>query len=245
MTEKSSKKEIVSKTAAMFEEDAGGGLENVTPEDLIIPQLKIAQKTNKEVDENDGAYITGLQVGDIMNNITGEIYRSDKGIAVIPIAYKRVFLEFRTRDEGGGFIALHENPGILSETTRTKGLDLLPSGNYIQTTANHYVLLIEDGKAVPVMIAMSSTQLKKSRRWLANMTSIRMTKQDGGSYTPPSYSHTYQMTTVPEKNDKGSWYGWKIDLVGEVEDVSLYTQAKSFAASVNEPQLTESEDVPF
>lgn len=245
MNEKSSTKEIVSSAAEMFAEDAGAGLENVTPEDLIIPQLKIAQKTSKEVDANDGSYLPGIQVGDIMNNITGEVYRSDKGITVVPIAYKRVFLEFKPREVGGGFIALHENPGILSETTRTKGLDLLASGNYIQTTANHYVLLVEDGKAVPVMIAMSSTQLKKSRRWLANMTSIRKTTKDGMSYTPPSYSHLYQLTTVPEKNDKGSWYGWKIDLVGEVEDVALYNQAKAFAVTVNEPQLTEPEDVPF
>ena len=65
------------------------------------------------------------------------------------------------------------------------------------------------------------------------------------SYTPPSYSHLYQLTTVPEKNDKGSWYGWKIDLLSEVEEVALYNQAKAFAATVNEPQLTEPEDVPF
>ena len=53
MNEKSSTKEIVSSAAEMFAEDAGAGLENVTPEDLIIPQLKIAQKTSKEVDANE------------------------------------------------------------------------------------------------------------------------------------------------------------------------------------------------
>ena len=85
--------EIVSLNAQMAE-DAGAGLENVTPEDLIIPQIKIAQKTNSQVDENDGAFIAGLQIGDIMNTITGEFYRGDQVVQVIPIAYKRVFLEF-------------------------------------------------------------------------------------------------------------------------------------------------------
>ena len=120
MNEKSLTKEIVSSAAEMFAEDAGAGLENVTPEDLIIPQLKIAQKTSKEVDANDGSYLPGIQVGDIMNNITGEVYRSDKGITVVPIAYKRVFLEFKPREVGGGFIALHENPGILSKQPERK-----------------------------------------------------------------------------------------------------------------------------
>ena len=92
MEDKTTTNEIVSLNAQMAE-DAGAGLENVTPEDLIIPQIKIAQKTNKEVDENDGAFIAGLQIGDIMNTITGEFYRGDQGVQVVPIAYKRVFLE--------------------------------------------------------------------------------------------------------------------------------------------------------
>ncbi len=238
--------EIVSLNAQMAE-DAGAGLENVTPEDLIIPQVKIAQKTNKEVDENDGAFIAGLQIGDIMNTITGEFYRGDQGVQVVPIAYKRVFLEFIDRDAGGGFVALHENPGVLANTTRNnKGLDALPNGNYIQTTANHYVLMVHENKTVPLMVAMSSTQLKKSRRWLANMTAIRKTTKDGKTYTPASYSHIYQLTTVPEKNSKGTWYGWKIDMVSEVTDVAIYNQAKSFAQSINAQGISEetSEETP-
>ena len=82
--------QVTSISADTFSQDAGAGLENVTPEDLIIPQLKIAQKTNKEVDENDGAYIPGVQIGDIMNNITGEFYGGDEGITVVPVAYKRI-----------------------------------------------------------------------------------------------------------------------------------------------------------
>jgi hypothetical protein len=86
--------QVTAISAAILSQDAGVGLENVTPEDLIIPQLKIAQKTNKEVDENDGAFIPGVQIGDVMNNITSEFYGGDEGITVIPVAYKRVYLEF-------------------------------------------------------------------------------------------------------------------------------------------------------
>ncbi len=245
---KNTKKEITTISAETFAEDAGAGLENVTPDDLIIPQLKIAQKTNKEVDENDGSFIPGLQVGDIMNNITGEYCRGDQGVTVVPLAYKRVYLEFVDRDAGGGFVTIHENPGILSETTRNnKGQDELQNGNYIQTTANHYVLLVQNGKTTPVMIAMASTQLKKSRRWLANMNSLRITRGNGESFTPASYSHLYQLTTVPEKNNKGTWYGWKIDERGKITDGALYSQAKALAVTVNSPEFGEQtkEDVPF
>ena len=95
------------------------------------------------------------------------------------------------------------------------------------------------------MVAMSSTQLKKSRRWLANMTAIRKTTKDGKTYTPPSYSHVYQLTTVPEKNSKGTWYGWKIDMVSEVTEIAVYNQAKAFAQSINAQDFSEtSEETP-
>ena len=49
---------------------------------------------------------------------------------------------------------------------------------------------------------------------------------------PASYSHVYSLASSPEKNNKGSWYGWRIDLEGRLEDVNVYKQAKAFASSV-------------
>ena len=52
--------------------------------------------------------------------------------------------------------------------------------------------------------------------------------------------------TVPEKNSKGTWYGWKIDMVSEVTDVAIYNQAKAFAQSINAQGFSEetSEETP-
>ena len=54
-------------------------------------------------------------------------------------------------------------------------------------------------------------------------------------------------TTVPEKNNKGTWYGWKIDERGKITDGALYSQAKALAVTVNSPEFGEQtkEDVPF
>jgi len=43
----------------------------------------------------------------------------------------------------------------------------------------------------------------------------------------------YSLSSSPEKNNKGSWYGWRIDLVGRLEDLNAYNQAKAFAQSVS------------
>jgi len=53
-----------------------------------------------------------------------------------------------------------------------------------------------------------------------------------GLFTPPIYSHVYNMKTVQQSNDKGTWFGWTVSKVGPVKDRGLYEQAKGFAESV-------------
>ena len=59
----------------------------------------------------------------------------------------------------------------------------------------------------------------------------------GKAIVPASYSHKYRLSTVAEKNSKGSWFGWKIDLVGQVEDINLYNVAKEFAKSTTASEI--------
>ena len=213
-------------------EDAGDGLDNLTPDDLLIPSLKLVQKGSPAVDPTDSTYTDSVKIGDILNSVTNESYDGDAGITVLPAAYRRIYLEYIPREAGGGLAGIHEDPAIISQTHRDEmGRDVLASGNYVQTTANHYVLLLNGEKYDPVMIAMYSSQLKKSRRWNSIMAGQRVTS-NGKSVTPASYSHMYHLSTVPEKNSKGSWFGWRIELVGQVEDINLYRAAKEFAKSI-------------
>ena len=73
-------------------------------------------------------------------------------------------------------------------------------GSYIEETHQHFVLLLkEDGTMETALIAMKSTQLKKSRKWNSMMAS-RTVKGKNGSFTPPRYSHIYHLKTVSEEN---------------------------------------------
>jgi hypothetical protein len=47
------------------------------------------------------------------------------------------------------------------------------------------------------------------------------------------YSQLYRLTTAPESNDKGKWYGWEIERIGSVEDVGVYQASKAFALSIH------------
>mgnify|MGYP003117790758 CR=1 FL=1 len=228
-------KDIVT-AANAFEEDAGGGLENLTAEDLTIPRLKILQALSPEVNKRDGKYIENSASGDITNTVTKETYPENEGCVVIPVAYRRMFLEWQPRESGGGLVNQHLDANILSQTTKDKtGADMLANGNYIQTSATHYGLVVDGESYQQVMIPMAGTQLKKSRTWNSVMASIKVKSSAGKVFTPPSYSHKYKLTTVAESNDRGTWFGWNIVLVGILndEEMFLYEAAKHFASSIN------------
>jgi hypothetical protein len=81
------------------------------------------------------------------------------------------------------------------------------------------------------LIAMKSTQRKKSKRWNSLMLGLKI-KGSKGLFTPPSYSHIYTMKSMVEQNDLGTWFGWDISRDGPVKDQDIYQQAKAFSASV-------------
>jgi|TARA_R100000995_G_scaffold20361_2_gene8464 hypothetical protein len=254
--EENDKKEVTKKTStdvaisSAFEEDAGGGLENMTADDFTIPRLKILQALSPEVNKRDGKYLDGAAAGDITNTVTKELYTEDSVCTVIPVAYKRMYLEWQPRESGGGLVNQHTDASILAETKKDANYaDVLPNGNYIQTSATHYCLVVGAGDSFQqVMIPMAGTQLKKSRTWNSVMSSIKTKSSKGNVFTPPSYSQKYKLSTVQESNDRGNWFGWNIELIGALTETEmhLYESAKYFANTVTaDAPATASEDVPF
>ena len=75
---------------------------------------------------------------------------------------------------------------------------------------------------------MKSTQLVVSRKWLTTMMGLKMQGKNG-LFTPPTYSHIYNLKTVKMSNDKGTWFGWDVTKVGPVEDAAAYKMAKEFS----------------
>lgn len=218
---------------AMFEEDAGAGFEEADASAYAIPFLQILQSGSPQCKKSDGAYIKGAEEGMFYNTVTQELYSGEDGLLVVPAHYSNRFIEWKTRESGGGFVAEHL-PGETEPTVKDdKNRDVLPNGNTLVDTRNHYVLFKDkEGNWQPALITMSSTQLKKSRQWMSKMQGIKIKRADGSTITAPMASRVYRLTTVPEQNDKGSWFGFRIELEGIVDNASLYNDAKSFAEAV-------------
>jgi hypothetical protein len=221
-------------SADLFEADALQGFQNMDQQDLALPFLRILGQLSPQVNKRDAKYIDSAEAGMIYNTVTNELYNGEKGINVIPCHYKREYVEWQDRGEGGGApVAIHSaSSSIIQETTRdSMGKDRLKNGNYLENTASYYVMVCKDKGAETALITMKSTQLKVSRNWNSMMNGLKLQGKNG-LFTPPIFSHIYTLKTVQQSNDKGTWFGWTVNKVGPVEDKNLYEQAKGFAESV-------------
>lgn len=189
----------------------GAGFEHVTASDLKLPFLMILQSNSPQCLEADPKYIDGAKPGSIMNSVTSEVFSGKDGVEIVPISFHKAYVEWTPRDSGGGFVRTHRDASILTQTKKNdKNQDMLENGNIIVTTAYHMCLIIRpDGSSDKVVISMTSTQLKKSRGWLTMMQSIQ------GVKNPPMFLCKWKLTTVPEKNESGSWYGWAYQNMGK------------------------------
>ena len=218
-----------------MEADAQQGAQNISQEDHALPVLKILGQLSPEVNKRDGKYVEGAEPGKIINSVTSELY--DK-IQVVPCHYKRQYIEWQDRGQSTGApVAMHDaDSDIVSQTTRGKDYkDRLPNGNYLDNTASHFVLTLDDNPQT-ALISMKSTQLKVSRKWNSMMMGLKLQGKNG-LFTPPTYSHIYKLSTVQMSNDKGTWFGWDVSKVGPVTDKAIYDMAKSFAESVGKGEV--------
>jgi len=214
----------------IFEADANAGSQNITQDDLALPFLKVLGQLSPEINKQNAKFISGAEPGMIVNSVTKELHDGKKGIDVIPVHYERQYVEWQDRGQSGNApVAIHKaDSDILSTTTRDKSWkDRLPNGNYLENTANHFVILM--GKTPSTaLISMKATQLKISRKWNSLMMGLKLQGKNG-LFTPPTYSHIYNLKTVQMSNDKGTWFGWDVSKVGPVSDQGVYQIAKGFA----------------
>lgn len=239
------------------------GFENVSQDDFGVPFLSICQKGSPEVDptakDHIAKRIPGIAVGDVFATTSRQIvhHYGAGPLLFVPAGYNKAWVEWKTRESGGGFVKSHTSSAITKEITgrNDKGQDMLRNGNVLVTTAYFFGYVISENEEPKlVVINLVSTQLKHAREWLNMMQSIKV---GPNRITPPMYSHHYLLSTTPESNAKGSWMGWKIQVGDQVKDRDLVQDCAKVCAQVAAPDgpkllgpsspaaTTESDDVPM
>lgn len=227
--------------ASMYADDAGAGYEEADKDAFAIPFISILQALSPQVDESEGAYIEGAKAGMLFNTVTNDIFETAQ---IIPVHYNRTFTEWGLRENGGGFKGEHApDVGSMMKTERDdKSREILDNGNQLVDSRNHYLLINTGEGWQPVIVSLTSTQLKKSRKWMTTMNSIKVTGEGGNEFSPPMFANIFNMSTVKEKNDKGSWHGYKLERIGFVEDADAYQMAKDFREQIKSGEAKAAHD---
>ena len=233
---------------ALFGDDAAKGFENMTQDDLALPFLRILGQLSPQVTEGDAKYVEGAKPGNIYNTVTSELFDGKKGIKIIPCYYKKDFPEWSDRGDGPGApVGIHlPNSPVIATGKRDGSKIRLPNGNYLEETASYYVMAeTKTGGFTPALITMKSTQLNVSKKWNSMMKTIQIPDGNGGFAIPPMHGVVYNLASTLQKNDKGSWYGWVVNMerIMGSEDKSLYIMCKDFNGNVSKGNVQTKADV--
>lgn len=239
--------------------DVGGGMEGTDKDSFAIPFLRALQKISPQCDEADAAYVEGAKGGMLYNSVTNSLYDGKEGVIFLPCAFQRRFLQWAPRGTEGGFrgelmpeqVAEMRHNGTIKELdgrlyiADEKGEVSEKKSDRVVDTRSHFGLVVDGDNVTQVLLALSSTQIKKSKQLMSILSAAKVNTASG-LVTPPTWMNRIRITTVLESNDQGSWYGVKFESDGMIEDANLYKAGKAFheAISAGEAKANFAEDEP-
>jgi len=221
------------------------GSENVSTDDIVVPRICLLQALSPHIDAAEPEYIEGAVAGDLINNLTQEIY--GKEVMVVPVFFRKTFIVWKDRDKGGGMCGMFDTRSEALAHVET--LDPPASDYEAVDTAEEFVLVLnKDGSRSEVLLSMSKTKMKCSRKL---QSFIRLTELD-------SFASKYTLKSVADKSDKGKFFNLDVVPAGFVDETvykAAETSYKSISASSHryvgaetdgtaKAQATD-EDIPF
>lgn len=219
-------------------DDAGEFTQQFEKGDLATPFLRVLQSLSPQLQKQKPEFIPGAEQGDFILTSTSRIIKGDQGVLVVPVHFEKSHTEWKPNR--GGFVADH---GPAFDVDRNATWDegantfILRNGNELAVGMLYYVYVVdpETGATESAAFILSGSQMKKGRKWNSVMRSFQL-KGPKGYFTPPSFFLSYLVTTVPESNAQGSWYGVSIKsdkFTHQLPDgPDLYDRAKEFYRNV-------------
>lgn len=218
----------------LLSEHQGVGLDYDTS-DLQIPFIRLIQAMSPQIKKSDPSFIAGASQGDVFNTVTGQSWEGEEGVVVVPCYQETKYLKFKPREQGGGYLGeLSKDDPDISRTTRTGAKEVLPDGNELVKSDQHYCLILDES-GVPTfgIVDMKSSGLKVSRRWKTQIKMLTIKHPKTGELvSPPLFGTKWKLSAVEESNDQGTWFNWAVSNEGFVEDKELLDAAINFRKSI-------------
>ena len=207
-------------------------------QDVAIPYLYVLQSMSPQVNPDNAKFIPGAQVGMFLLTALDKVYDGrNTGLDIVLCHYERLFVEWRQREAGGGFVAWHniDDPITEEATVNERGIPTLPNGNILTETAYHYVLVSERGKNEwrQAIMPLKSTGLKVSRKINYELATTYIPNTQT---VAPRFLYKWHMTSVKETRDQYTWSNAKL-VKEEILPGSVYKMAKEFAVMASKGVL--------
>jgi len=234
-----------------FFSGAGEGLEDFEQSDMLIPYVRIIQALSKEVQKNHAKYIKGAEQGFFVNSATRKLMDGEKGFLAIPVSFGHRYMAWKPNN-GGPAHDYGDDPTVYNatpENEKRKRIDA--DGNELVDAMQYFVILVDEetGEYEMAVLNFAASQAKKGRGWASTINN-RMERHPGTGKTirPAIYFYSYKITTQPESNDQGSWYGFLIEEGAKVKDLpngkEIFTQAKQLRERITAGEVKAAVENP-
>lgn len=232
-----------------YGEDSGAGFEGVSQTDLVIPFLEVLQAQSKKLELAEGS-----KAGDIINTVTNEIYKGTDGVAFIPVHAQHLFVEWKPRNEGGGFVGKHEvDSDVVKKAVAASekfGEYSTEAGNDLVETYYLFVMVIKPDATVEyAVIAFTSMKVKLYKNFITKAKMIQIGLPDGRRVNPPLFAHIYRAKTIKETKDGNTYFNFQPIAFNGADaaavrlspEDSLYQEAKAFGQMVRQGAVKTAE----
>ncbi len=225
----------------------GQGFEGQTRDDLAVPFLGVLQANSPLVDR-----VAEAKAGMLLNTVTNEIFDGKKGLLFVPATTQHVVVEWKPRDQGGGFVAIHAlDSDIVVKAKAEQEFGKyktvkgdLKSNDLVETFYVYGILTSEDGsRNEQIILAFTSTKIKVYKRWMTKARTVQVQLPSGQRINPPLFAHKYRVTTIKEENSKGSFYNLQIDFDGAAENCRIATSDPLFKAALGFSDLIKGGEI--
>jgi hypothetical protein len=211
-----------------FFAEGGGGLSDFQQSDFLIPYVRIIQALSKELQRNHAKFIQGAAQGMFVNSATRKLYDGEKtGILAVPVGFGHRYMAWRPNNAGPAYDMGDDATKFNSIEPNDEGKRIDSEGNELTDALQFFTLLVnpETFEWEVAVLNFSGVQAKKGRGWATTINN-RMERfpvghpKAGQLFRPNIWFYAYKITTVPESNDKGSWYGFSIEEGPKVKDLT-------------------------
>ena len=201
-----------------YGDEAGAGFEGTKGTDLSIPFLNVLQSNSPQVEDQKPE---GAAAGMLFNTVTGELVPVGESVNFLPVLKQDAYVEWVPREKGGGFVGVYsaDAPEVkkaqAAQTDKFGKLFTEAGNDLIETHYMYGLLLDESGQSTQgfAVLAFTSTKIKPFRDWTTAMYMVKG--------RPPIYAFRAKISTIKQKNDKGSYYNFSIAPLGKTWVESL------------------------